>query len=155
MTNKPTRKIDKPPADKPATIAGKIAALLRSRPEIVVVIASAAGIKGDDILALAQIDMPGWVLGVVVLVLAAGYALRAHIAKFNETLAALHELDAGMKARDESCALFRAETLATFADGETAMTDHGRRIGRLESIHKAEIAAYDELRRRDTGAVKP
>ena len=134
-TKRPTGKQPKP--------TGAMVAVewIKQHPTALLAVAAATGISGEQIVQLAQEDLPGWALGGVVLLWAVIHWART-IA--NNVVALVQEF------RE-----FRDETRVRLQHGDgmleahdATLTAHGGRLDKLE----AELIAYKEKRTRE---VKP
>lgn len=113
--------------------ANKLWALLKKRPEIIVTLAAALGFGGEQISELANSDVPGWTLGIVVILLA-GANWAAKLGKL------IIELVDEFKA-------YRKETAERFKRGDDQFTAIIRQqdvMSKQREVDRAEIAAHAE-----------
>lgn len=131
--------------------------LLR-KPGAIVGILTLVGLTGQDAVAQANLllnmDLPAWAL----LALVAAYITARVIAYLLRRICAMAE---DLRCMRQAWEEFRDWTREQLADGglkfhehSEALADHGNRLQLIESVFKAEILAYHEKRRRETGKVQ-
>ncbi|MCC7510210.1 MAG: hypothetical protein IT464_12690 [Planctomycetes bacterium] len=144
----------KPVPDKPAPIKGALE-WIKQHPSVLLGIAAATGFSGEQLMLLLKEDQPGWMLGLVVL-LWAGIHWGKRIA--DNVVALVNEFRDFRDETRERLLLgdgLLADLMASRDDLMASRAEHAERLGLLWDMHAAEVAAYREQRRRDTGKVPP
>lgn len=143
-----------PAPDKHPPIKGALE-WIKQHPTVLIGIAAATGFSGEQLMALLKEDRPGWMLGLVVLLWAAihwGKRIADNVvALVNEFRDFRDETRERLSMGDTML----ADLMASRADLMASRDEHAERIGLLWEMHEAEVQAYREQRRRDTGKVPP
>ncbi|MCZ7608491.1 MAG: hypothetical protein M5U25_21100 [Planctomycetota bacterium] len=131
---------------------------LARKPGVIVTVLTLVGLTGQDAVAqanaLLSMDLPAWTL----LALVAAYIAARVVANMLRLVYGMAKDIALMRQAFEE---FRDWTREQFADGGAKfdahgvmLDDHGARLALIEDVIKAEILAYREKQRRETGKVK-
>ncbi len=131
--------------------------LLR-KPGAIVGILTLVGLTGQDAVAQANLllnmDLPAWAL----LALVAAYIAARVVANLLRRIYAMAD---DLRRMRQAWEEFRDWTREQLADGglkfdahSEALADHGSRLRLIEDVFKAEIVAYHEKRRHETGKVQ-
>lgn len=131
---------------------------LARKPGVIVTVLTLVGLTGQDAVAqanaLLSMDLPAWAL----LALVAAYIAARVVSNLLRRITGMAEDIARMRHAWEE---FRDWTREKLADGgqkfdahSEALADHGNRLQLIENVFKAEIVAYHEKRRRETGKVQ-
>lgn len=142
---------------KKRDLADQLVELAR-KPGVIVTVLTLVGLTGQDAVAqanaLLSMDLPAWAL----LALVGGYIAARVVANLLRRITGMAEDIACMRQAWEE---FRDWTREQLADGGekfdahgVMLTDHGQRLTLIEDVFKAEIVAYREKQRRETGKVK-
>lgn len=143
--------------DKPADAFSRVVEFLR-KPGVIVTLLGFVGLKGQDVVAevntLLSMDLPAWTLLALVggyVVARVGYNLLKRVASMADDLSRMRE--AWEEFRD-----WTRDQLAQGGEKFDALHDgHNNldvRVSLIENVFRAEIAAYRENTKRETGKVK-
>lgn len=132
---------------------------LARKPGVIVTVLAAVGLTGQDAVAganaLLSMNLPAWTL----LALVAAYIAARVVANLLRLVYGMAKDVALMRQAFEE---FRDWTREQLNDGGekfnaygVLLDDHGQRLDLIEDVFKAEIVAYREKQRRETGKVKP
>lgn len=132
---------------------------LARKPGVIVTVLAAVGLTGKDAVehanVLLSMDLPAWTLLALVLAYI-GARVVANLLRLVYGMA--KDVALTRQALEE----FRDWTRGQFEDGGERFSalgkiqaDHGLRLDLIEDVFKAEILAYREKQRRETGKVKP
>lgn len=142
---------------KKRDIADQLVELAR-KPGVIVTVLAAVGLTGKDAVEQANVllsmDLPAWTL----LALVGGYIAARVIYNLLRRITGMAEDIACMRQAWEE---FRDWTREQLADGGAKfdahgvlLDDHGARLTLIEDVFKAEIVAYREKQRRETGKLE-
>lgn len=142
---------------KKRDIAEQLVELAR-KPGVIVTVLAAVGLTGQDAVAqanaLLSMDLPAWAL----LALVGGYIAARVIYNLLRRITGMAEDIACMRQAWEE---FRDWTREQLADGGAKfdahgvmLSEHNQRLALIEDVFKAEIVAYREKQRRETGKVQ-
>lgn len=131
---------------------------LARKPGVIVGVLTLVGMTGQDAVAqanaLLSMDLPAWAL----LALVGGYIAARVVSNLLRRITGMAEDIARMRQAWEE---FRDWTREQLADGGAKfdahgvmLDDHGARLALIEDVFKAEIVAYREKQRRETGKVQ-
>lgn len=131
---------------------------LARKPGVIVTVLAAVGLTGQDAVAqanaLLSMDLPAWAL----LALVGGYIAARVIYNLLRRITGMAEDIACMRQAWEE---FRDWTREQLADGGAKfdahgvmLSEHNQRLALIEDVFKAEIVAYREKQRRETGKVQ-
>lgn len=132
---------------------------LARKPGVIVTVLAAVGLTGKDAVeqanALLSMDLPAWTL----LALVGGYIAARVIYNLLRLVYGMAKDVALMRQAFEE---FRDWTRGKFEDGGAkfdahgvTLLEHSQRISLIESVFEAEILAYREKKKRETGKLKP
>ena len=152
MTGKKTEKIVKPTAKQPASLP-ELWDKAKQNPALILALASAFGIGGNEIRAALEADVPGWAAALAAAVLPILYAAfaraKAGLAEQRETTGAVRDLQTAtiqlQAAMDKGAARFDKHS--------QRIGVNSTRIGHIENAFRAELVAYAEKTRRETGRI--
>lgn len=144
--------------DKRRTVADQLVELAR-KPGVIVTVLATVGLTGQDAVeqanALLSMNLPAWAL----LALVGGYIAARVVYNLLRRITGMAEDIACMRQAWEE---FRDWTREQLADGGekfdahgVMLADHGQRLTLIEDVFKAEIVAYREKRKRETGKLEP
>lgn len=142
---------------KKRDIAEQLVELAR-KPGVIVTVLAAVGLTGKDAVeqanTLLSMDLPAWAL----LALVGGYIAARVIYNLLRRITGMAEDIACMRQAWEE---FRDWTREQLADGGAKfdahgvmLSEHNQRLTLIEDVFKAEIVAYREKRRRETGKLE-
>ena len=131
---------------------------LARKPGVIVTVLAAVGLTGQDAVAqanaLLSMDLPAWAL----LALVGGYIAARVIYNLLRRITGMAEDIACMRQAWEE---FRDWTREQLADGGAKfdahgvmLSEHNQRLTLIEDVFKAEIVAYREKQRRETGKLE-
>lgn len=128
---------------------------LRKNPALILGIAGLFGVSGEQVQGVLEADVPGWVAAIIAGALPIAYVCvrwaRSHLDAQREMTEAVKLLREDV--HEVKVAL--ADGREKFAAHSELLNQHEGRVALIENVFRAEIAAYLEKTKRETGKVKP
>lgn len=143
--------------DKKRTVVEQLVELAR-KPGVIVTVLAAVGLTGKDAVeqanTLLSMDLPAWAL----LALVGGYIAARVIYNL---LRLVYGMAKDVSLMRQAFEEFRDWTREQLNDGGekfnaygVLLDDHGQRLTLIEDVFKAEIVAYREKQKRETGKLE-